>query len=70
MQLPKRRPHPSPAPLLYLDSSQTEPWTRLGPRQQQTCQELLSQLLQQVAREPSESDRNEADGNEERRGDA
>jgi hypothetical protein len=65
MQLPKRRPHPNPAPLLYLDSSQAELWTSLGAQQQQACRELLSQLLQQVVREQDEADRNE-----ERRGDA
>jgi hypothetical protein len=35
-----------------MDSSQAELWTSLSQEQQQTCQELLSQLLQQVVCQP------------------
>ncbi len=52
MQLPKRRPQPSPPRLPFPDPGQAQPWTGLSPAQQQTCQELLSQLLLQVLRDP------------------
>jgi hypothetical protein len=47
-----------------MDPSQAELWTRLSLEQQQTCQELLSQLLQQILRDP-----NGADQSQERRDD-
>lgn len=64
MQLPRRRSKRNQSRLLFLDPDQAELWTRLSPQQQQTCQELLSQLLQQVladrhAAEPSEQRRDE-----------
>lgn len=59
MQLPKRRPKSSQPRLLFMDSSQAELWTSLSREQQQTCQELLHQLLQQVLRDPNEVDPNQ-----------
>jgi hypothetical protein len=59
MQLPRRRPHPSQPRLLFMDPSQAELWSSLGLEQQQSCQELLSQLLQQAVRNPSGVDRSE-----------
>ena len=48
MQLPRRRLHPSQPRLLFMDPSQAKLWTSLSAEQRQTCQELLSQLLQQI----------------------
>ena len=48
MQLPRRRPHPHQPRLQFMDPSQAELWTSLSAEQRQTCQELLSQLLQQI----------------------
>jgi hypothetical protein len=53
MQLPRRRPRPSQPRLLFMDPSQAELWTSLSLAQQQTCQELLSQLLQEILRDPN-----------------
>jgi hypothetical protein len=53
MQLPRRRPHPSQPRPLFMDPSQAELWTSLSADQKQTCQELLSQLLQQILRNPN-----------------
>jgi hypothetical protein len=64
MQMSRRRPHPSQPPLLFTDPSQAELWTSLTLQQQQTCQELLSQLLQRILR-----DANGVDQSEERRAD-
>lgn len=59
MQLPRRRPHPSQPRLLFMDPSQAELWSSLSLEQQQTCQELLSQLLQQIVRDPNGVDQSE-----------
>jgi len=64
MQLPRPRPHPRQLQPLFRDPSQAELWTNLSSDQRQTCQELLSQLLQQIAR-----DLNGAHQSEERRND-
>jgi len=53
MQLPRRRPHTSQPRPLFMDPSQAELWTSLSADHQQTCQELLSQLLQQILRNPN-----------------
>jgi len=53
MQLPRHRPRPSQPRLLFMDPSQAELWSSLSLEQQQTCQELLSQLLQQILRDPN-----------------
>lgn len=52
MQLPRRHPSPSQPRLLFQDPSQAELWSSLTLEQQRTCQELLGQLLQQVACNP------------------
>ena len=59
MQLPKRRLPASQPSLPFLDPSQAELWTSLSAEQRQTCQELLSQLLQQILREPNGARRGE-----------
>ena len=55
MQL-QRPSHPRQAHLQFLDPSQAELWTSLSREQQQTCQELLSQLLRQIMRSAIEVD--------------
>jgi hypothetical protein len=64
MQLPRRPSKRNQSRLLFLDPDQTELWTSLSLQQQQTCQELLSQLLQQVL-----ADRHGAEPSEQRRDD-
>ena len=66
MQLPKRRLPASQPSLPFLDPSQAELWTSLSAEQQQTCQQLLSQLLQQILHDlsgtnPSEQSRGDHD---------
>jgi hypothetical protein len=59
MQMPRRRPFASQPRLLFRDPSQAEQSTNLSPEQQQTCQELLSQILQQILRDQSGAKPNE-----------
>jgi hypothetical protein len=52
MQLSKRRSRPEQPRLLFVDENPGELWSRLSPEQQQLCQNLLSQLLQQIVTQP------------------
>ena len=59
MQVSKRRPRSQQPRLLFVDESQAELWSRLSLVQQQLCQNLISQLLQQIVSQqdnPSEPD--------------
>ena len=52
MQLSKHRPRFQQTRLLFVDENQAELWSRLSPEQQQLCRNLISQLLQQIVRQP------------------
>jgi hypothetical protein len=67
MQLPRRRRPRREAQPLFLDPSQAELWTRLSAAQQQACQELLSQLLEQTVREPNGTTPHDARGHDHER---
>ncbi len=53
MQLSRHRPHANQPHLQFMDPSQTELWISLNAEQQQTWRELLSQLMQQILRDPN-----------------
>ena len=52
MQLSKRRLRSQQPRLLFVDENQAELWSGLSPEQQQLCQNLISQLLQQIVSQP------------------
>lgn len=56
MQMPRGRRSACQPRLPFRDPSEAELWTRLNLDQQQTCQELLSQLLQQSLHDPNGAD--------------
>jgi hypothetical protein len=52
MQMSKRASRTEQPPLPFVDENQVELWNRLSLDQQQICTKLLSQLLQQIVRQP------------------